>query len=130
MLCLRRIVALLLLFVMMFCIAKNSVLYTFYSLNADAFISLFCENVDKPALKCNGKCKLAKMAKEEQKEQAEKVLSNLQKEVFLYHQFGYIERILQEFVTQITMVLGGFPKNHYVYSFYFRNDKPPQFLSC
>ncbi|MDQ8006713.1 MAG: hypothetical protein REI64_18050 [Pedobacter sp.] len=126
---LRRIVALLLLFVMMFCITKNSALHTFYMLNTDGFISLFCENIEKPALKCNGKCQLSKMVKEQQKEQAEKVLLNLQQEVFLCHQINCSEDFPMVFVSQITIAATVFPKNHYAYLYYFRNDKPPQILS-
>lgn len=126
---LRRIVALLLLFVMIFCIAKNSVLHTFYSLNADAFISLFCENINKPALKCNGKCQFSKIASEQQKGQAEKVLLSLQQEVFLYHQLDDDEYFKFAFVGQFSIELMVFPKNQYAYLYYFRNDKPPQFIS-
>ncbi len=126
---LRRIVALLLLFVMMFCITKNSALYTFYSLNTNAFISLFCENINKPALKCNGECQLSKMAKEEQKAQAEKVLSSLAQEVFLFHQHNEIENSPLTPAIQIAVNLTVFPKENYSYLYFFRNDKPPQFLS-
>lgn len=98
-------------------------------LNTDGFISLFCENVKKPTLKCNGKCQLSKMAKEQQKEQAEKVLLNLQQDVFLFHQINCSEDFPMVFVNQITIVATVFPKNHYAYLYYFRNDKPPQFLS-
>ncbi|RZJ81991.1 MAG: hypothetical protein EOO47_02250 [Flavobacterium sp.] len=126
---LSRIVAMLLLFLMMFCITKNSALYTFYSLNTDAFVSLFCENVNKPALKCNGKCQLSKMAKDEQKAQAEKVLSSLAQEVFLFHQHNEIENSPLTPVIQIAVNLTVFPKENYSYLYFSRNDKPPQFLS-
>lgn len=98
-------------------------------LNADGFISLFCENVNKPALKCNGKCQLSKMAKEQQKEQAEKVLLNLQQEVFLCHQINCSEDFPLAVVTQISIAPTLFSNSHYAYLYYFRNDKPPQFLS-
>ena len=41
-----------------------------YLMNYDYIVNVLCENKDKPALKCNGKCYLAKMlAKEQKKEQ-------------------------------------------------------------
>lgn len=126
---LRRIVASLLLFVMMFCITKNSVLYAFYSLNTEAFVALFCENINKPVLKCNGKCQLAKIAKEEQKAQAEKVLSSLQNEVFVYCQYSSNAGLSLDFICEIFVVAAIFPKENYAYLYFFINDKPPQFLS-
>ncbi|WP_291866419.1 hypothetical protein [Maribacter sp.] len=38
---------------------------SYYILNSDNFIERFCINTDKPELKCNGKCELAKMLKKE-----------------------------------------------------------------
>ena len=36
-------------------------MYVYYSLDREGFIERLCENKDKPQLKCNGKCMLAKM---------------------------------------------------------------------
>jgi hypothetical protein len=35
-----------------------------YSLNNAEFTEKYCQNKAKPVMKCNGKCKLAKLAKE------------------------------------------------------------------
>lgn len=113
---------------MIFCIAKNSALYTFYKLNTDAFVALFCENKAKPLLKCNGKCQLTKMAKEEQKEAADKVLLNMQKEVFWFYQSSQIINASTLFTVPKTTVIR-IATNHYSYLYFFRDDKPPQFLS-
>lgn len=43
-----------------------------YTFNNKTFTEKYCINKDKPELKCNGKCHLAKIAKENQKENAEK----------------------------------------------------------
>lgn len=126
---LRRIVALLLLFVMMFCITKNTALCAFYSLNSVAFVSLFCENINKPTLKCNGRCQLSKMAKDEQSKQAEKVLSSSQSEIFLYYQSSCLENVSFGFTTEVSVILSLLVRENYSYLYFFRNDKPPQFLS-
>lgn len=35
-----------------------SLTYTYYYADQSGFIELFCENVDKPEMQCNGKCHL------------------------------------------------------------------------
>lgn len=103
-------------------------MYAFYMLNTDAFISLFCENKAKPLLKCNGKCQLAKIAKEQQKEEAEKVLLNLQKEVLWFFQYNDMANCMTLFATPHS-TLSALLTNHYTHLYFFRDDKPPQFLS-
>ena len=36
-------------------------MYSYYFINPENFTALFCENVDKPELECNGKCYLKKV---------------------------------------------------------------------
>ncbi|RIV44062.1 hypothetical protein [Flagellimonas pelagia] len=36
-------------------------MYVYYSIDREGFIERLCENKDKPELKCDGKCMLAKM---------------------------------------------------------------------
>lgn len=36
-------------------------MYVYYSVDREGFIERLCENKDKPELKCDGKCMLAKM---------------------------------------------------------------------
>ncbi|MEY8849201.1 hypothetical protein AB9K26_10305 [Psychroserpens sp. XS_ASV72] len=43
--------------------------YTYYKLDPVGFIKNLCENVDQPELQCNGKCHLAKVSKQQNKEQ-------------------------------------------------------------
>lgn len=49
-------------FLVLFGIAANvqSSYYYFWKLNQQKITREFCENIDKPVLKCNGKCHLAK----------------------------------------------------------------------
>jgi hypothetical protein len=60
-----------------------SVLY--YSLDNDAFTEKYCVNKEKPILKCNGKCELAKIAKATEKQNPEKN-SITEKEYILFFQ--------------------------------------------
>jgi hypothetical protein len=51
-------------FLLVFKSIVNLFLTTFYYADRDFFVENFCENTDKPELKCNGKCQLKKIAKE------------------------------------------------------------------
>ena len=39
--------------------------YAYYYLDQSDFIAQFCENIEEPELKCNGKCHLAKVSKKD-----------------------------------------------------------------
>ncbi|AXG69823.1 hypothetical protein KORDIASMS9_02051 [Kordia sp. SMS9] len=41
---------------------KTALVYSYYFVNPDNFIALFCENTDKPELECDGKCYLKKVS--------------------------------------------------------------------
>lgn len=59
---------------------KNAVLYTIYKYDSDTFIAMFCENKYRPQMKCDGKCKLAKMQKEQNEKEAADTLKQMQTE--------------------------------------------------
>ena len=63
---------------------KNPVLYTIYEYDTDLFITMFCENKSRPQLKCNGKCYLAKMQKEQNENDASNRLKQLQTEIVYF----------------------------------------------
>lgn len=65
---------------MLVCLMKNSILYAVYGFNREVFIELFCVNKDRPDLHCDGKCELSKMFREKQKENASRILLQLQLE--------------------------------------------------
>jgi hypothetical protein len=107
---------------------RNNLLYVLYEYDTELFISMFCENKSRPQLHCNGKCKLAKMLKEQKEEEAAKVLKQLQSEVFCYSQpiFAYPSR-----PEKFEEVKRKHPlSNQSLYSFLFtmRNDKPPEYF--
>lgn len=65
---------------MLVCLMKNSILYAVYGFDSEVFIELFCVNKDRPDLHCDGKCELSKMFREKQKENASRILVQLQLE--------------------------------------------------
>ncbi|MFC2109062.1 hypothetical protein ACFLSU_00690 [Bacteroidota bacterium] len=57
----RIILCLFLSSLMLYGSLRVSLTYMFYSIDTEGFIALFCENIDKPELECNGKCHLKKV---------------------------------------------------------------------
>ncbi|MCI4441879.1 MAG: hypothetical protein JHC39_00085 [Lentimicrobium sp.] len=92
---------LLLTFAMLFYNFRMTYAVLYYSFNNAEFTEKYCENKDKPVMKCNGKCKLAKLAKEAEKNNSNK--NNVaEKETILY--FQSIEKI--EFVVFLPQKIG------------------------
>lgn len=48
---------------------RVSLTYAYYNMDTVAFIEKFCENIDKPELKCNGKCHLKKVVQSQDQDQ-------------------------------------------------------------
>lgn len=66
----RRLFIVLLLPLYIATICRTALPFLDYSLNYDFIVSTLCENKDKPALKCNGRCHLKKSIKaQEENEQ-------------------------------------------------------------
>lgn len=107
---------------------KNSVLITFYQINTNAFVHVFCENKNRPQLACNGKCKLAQIVKENEKREASDALATLQAEIFLYYQQPVIE-INKDVIEQKKIAYSLSDNNHYFFQYLFRSDKPPQAIA-
>ncbi len=125
---LRRTMASLLLFFMLFCIVKNTALLSLYELNQDLFVIMLCENKAKPALKCNGKCQLSRIANEQKQDEAAQVLNNLRGEIFFFHEQTLVITIDQH-TKEIVVTYGLMPENHYQSLSFSEDDKPPTFLS-
>ena len=125
----HKIAASLLSLVMLFCVTKNSLLFALYELDTGTFVSLFCENKTRPQLKCNGHCKLAQMAKEQDKKDASQALNNLQQEIFLYYQEPPVLLPDISYCEENSRGFANAPVKKYTCAFLSRNDKPPEFLS-
>ena len=48
---------------MLFTSVKMGVFYTFYTVDRQDFVQMFCENKERPEMKCNGKCHMKKVMK-------------------------------------------------------------------
>ncbi len=64
----------------------NSAVLGVYELNKSEYIAAFCENVDEPELKCDGKCHLTKQLVDTQTEPQENEYPTLipEQELFAY----------------------------------------------
>jgi hypothetical protein len=95
----------------------------FYSVDNKSFTEAFCENKDKPELKCNGKCQMSKLAEQDSRnEQNPNILENLQREITLFIAYSPSEKFiaiqnkyLSEFLYQ----------NKYSFLFYRKIPHPP-----
>ncbi|WP_431162366.1 hypothetical protein [Flagellimonas beolgyonensis] len=101
---------------------RFSSMYVYYSIDREGFIERLCENKDRPELKCDGKCMLAKMlqAQTDEDEQPMPVIGWEQQLVF------YLE--LPDFQLQELNHQNGntFPyREHYSFTFIYSLNKPP-----
>lgn len=70
-------------FVILFNSFHLAITYGYYYIDPVGFIENLCENKDKPALKCNGKCQLKKVAQDTNNEQ-KPISVKIFKEITLY----------------------------------------------
>lgn len=99
----------------------------FYSVDNQSFTEAFCENKDKPELKCNGKCQMSKLAEQDSSnEQNPNYLENLQREITLFITYS----ISEEFIAIQNKSLPVFLyKNQYTFLFSTLIPHPPSKIS-
>lgn len=104
-------------------------MYFVYQYNTSLFISMFCENKNRPQLHCDGKCKLAKMLQEKEKEEAAQILKQVQMEGIYFTPLKYTDLSLQKIC--LLKKVKYMPFILYPYSFLYtqRCDKPPEYFS-
>jgi len=97
--------------------------YAYYELDPIGFIEKLCENKDKPALQCNGKCHLKKVAENSTDNQQEPAKSTTLKEITLF-----IVNKLEFTLSKIKKAENNnFDyKNLYAFSSIHNIDRPPQ----
>jgi hypothetical protein len=95
----------------------------YFSLNNSEFTEKYCENKEKPILKCNGKCKLAKLAKETEKSASNKSVSIERDTVLFFQPIENIEFIVHNLLKK--EVKTKFDSYHYIAPFY--SFHPPNF---
>jgi len=85
------IVSIILTLTMLFACMRVSLTYAYYYLDTANFIERFCENINKPELKCNGKCHLKKVTENNttNEEAPAKVIDFKELLLFVNHQKKY-----------------------------------------
>jgi len=79
-----------------------SLTYAYYFVDRDGFIAEYCVNIDKPEMKCNGKCHLKEVSKKDATNDKAPLKVTLTKEVTLFVQekekidFGFILYVKKE----------------------------------
>ena len=101
---------------------RNSLMLSFYLVDTEDFVELFCENKEMPELECNGKCELSKLAKQDdQKPERTSLIDNLQNELVYY-----ITPFSIDFFTLKKEVFSDFDyQNHYIYLYSQPITHPP-----
>lgn len=113
---------------MLFSLIKNSVFYAIYEYYKSSFIELFCVNKELPQLKCEGKCKLAKMQQEERDEKSANTLKQLQTEgIYFLSLIGDCSAVYSDFGDAIGISHKPFYNRLYAFIFIAKPIKPPTF---
>lgn len=107
-------------------IMKSPVLYAIYKYDTDLFITIFCENKSRPQMKCNGKCYLAKMQKEQNEKDASDVLKQLQTETVYYNFISPVYVANNEFLFVEEPEKISYYNRPYSFLFTSHLVKPPQ----
>jgi hypothetical protein len=85
----KQLIALTLLLVLFLSAIRPYFPYVDYAINKEYIAKVLCENIEKPILKCNGKCHLKKELKKaievDYSEKEGQVKSNEQEHVYLYY---------------------------------------------
>jgi len=98
-----------------------------YTLDKDTFITLFCVNKDKPQLKCNGQCKVAKMRADAEEKKAKDLLGFIEGQIFqLYTSPStlHVSTVKSQIVYQPVFIAY---INNYSFLFAPAKRKPPKF---
>lgn len=104
---------------------KNPVLFAIYDFDHSLFITLFCENKNKPQLNCDGNCFLAKIQLEEQEQDAALTLKQLQNDTAFYF-VNLLESSKNHDLQKVKSTdMSGLYHARYSYLFSSRLTKPP-----
>ncbi len=81
--CMKRLLVILSLAIFAYIQLFNGLIWMNYEINKSEIVQKFCENLDKPELKCEGTCHMKKMMLDEGGEEGEEPL-NVLPEIQLY----------------------------------------------
>ncbi|HZJ37168.1 MAG TPA: hypothetical protein VFD29_11150 [Gillisia sp.] len=118
---------LLFLFSTLFYNIRYSYMVVFYSIDNQSFTETFCENKDKPELKCNGKCQMSKLAEQDpSNDKNPNYLENLQREITLFISLPASEEFIAFQNTRLPIFLY---QNQYSFLFSGQIPHPPAKIS-
>lgn len=98
-------------------------------MDSRVFVNLFCENINRPELKCNGHCALAELSKEQNQKDGASSLIHLQEEVFFYYHDENINSNKPLLNSSISFRYPIYINKIYTQPYIDISDKPPEFLS-
>ncbi len=100
--------------------------YAYYYIDQSDFIAQFCENTDKPELKCNGKCHLKEVSKKDATNDKAPSKMMVTKSIVLYVQ----EEESIDFGIPLFLVKQNIGySNLYSFTTPFSLDRPPKVIS-
>jgi hypothetical protein len=110
--------------VMLFNSIKSGFMISFYLVDNSSFTELFCVNIDKPEMECNGKCEISKLSQDSTTKEKPTHLDFLQRQVVLFFnpmQQLEVFQFSEEENTLITYL------NNYTYQYLPKSFHPPSF---
>lgn len=108
--------------VMLFNSIKSGFMISFYLVDNSSFTELFCVNIDKPEMECNGKCEISKLSQDSTTKEKPTHLDFLQRQVVLFFnpmQQLEVFQFSEEENTLITYL------NNYTYQYLPKSFHPP-----
>lgn len=106
---------------MVFYSFRQAFVVVYYVYDNETFTAFFCENKQKPILKCNGKCQLNKIVEENTSDQ-KAIANHLDKEIVLYFQSTTPKEFLNLFFQKKVFFS---EENKYCYTKFSFLLKPP-----
>ena len=102
---------------------RISITYAYYYIDSTGFIEKFCENKDKPELKCNGKCHLKKVVEKntDNEEIPLKAIDFKEINLFVVEQMTY--NLINVSIEKLQI---SYDLDLYSYSSTYQFDHPPQ----
>lgn len=100
-------------------------LYAIYEYDTNLFATMFCKNTDRPQLKCNGKCKLAEMKKEQNEKDVANRLKQLQSEIAYYYPISSLNIAYNDLYSEKIVRKAAYLNSLYSFLFTSQLVKPP-----
>ncbi len=124
-----KITSIFILFFLLLSITKNNILYVIYDYDTELFVSMFCENIDRPELECDGKCMLADMQEDQSdNKNIAHVLKQLQTEILYCNNPVSFDFPEKEIISYEKLTI-----SPYLYSYHFlytrESNEPPRSFS-